>query len=85
MTERNLRDDFAMAALSGLLSSSENVTDILGVARKHGGNMATVASDIAYEIADAMLEARKPDPLGRDSRGVTQGMRDYLAKGGAKQ
>lgn len=85
MTERDLRDDFAMSALTGLLSSTEAVTDFCAMARRNGGNLAKVSASIAYEIADAMMEERKPDPLGRDARGVTQGMRDYLAGGDVRK
>lgn len=43
-----LRDQFAMAALTGLLA--------------HEACAATEASECAYRYADAMLEARKVQP-----------------------
>lgn len=85
MTERTLRDDLAMSALTGMLASAKNVTDILGAAKRTGRDFEKVVASIAYEIADAMLEERKPDPLDRDARGVTKGMRDFLTKGGVKK
>ena len=48
-TELTLRDMFAMAALNGLLSTDE------GQAVEHWSNC-----EAAYELADRMLEARKP-------------------------
>jgi len=65
-----LRDEFAMAALTGFLANP-NLTS--------AGDLQSAES--AYIWADAMMKAREPDPLGRDASGVTPGMRDYLAKG----
>ncbi len=48
-TSITLRDQFAMAALSGMLASSMSVA----------GNPAMKFSQYAYEYADAMLEARE--------------------------
>lgn len=81
MDERTLRDDFAAAALIGLLAEGHTFGAILAVAERANGNSATTAAELSYEFADAMMKARvvAPDPLGRDERGVTQGMRDYLA------
>ena len=78
MNDLTIRDHFATAALTGLLSSAENVTDILGAAKRSGRDLAQVSASISYEIADAMIEARKPDPLGRDADGVTARFREYL-------
>lgn len=46
-SERRLRDDFAMAAITGFLADE-------GVDTLH-----TFVSKYAYELADAMMEARK--------------------------
>lgn len=64
-----LRDAFAMAALTGLAGASwskDKDMDRLAI--------------MCFEMADAMMDARAPDPLERDRRGVTRGMRDYLAR-----
>lgn len=79
VTDLTIRDAFAIAALTGLLSSADNVTDIMAVATKNNRNIAAVGADISYEIADAMIEARKPDPLGRHADGTTARFRNYLA------
>lgn len=80
-SDRTLRDDFAIAALIGLLAEGRTFSAIIGVAEKANSNAATTAAELSYDFADAMMKARvvTPDPLGRDARGVTQGMRDYLA------
>ena len=49
----NLRDEFAMAALTGLLTRG---------AHDHDKRERRRYYDLAYEIADGMLEARKPKP-----------------------
>lgn len=46
--DQELRDQFAMAALTGSLTSDPDEAE--GMAR------------MAYQLADAMLEARKPQP-----------------------
>jgi hypothetical protein len=48
MNEQDLRDCFAMFALNGILGSS------------NGDYMLTDVAETAYSVADAMLEARKP-------------------------
>ena len=83
MTERTLRDDFAIAALTGILAGDDSLLAISRITQKSGGRPSEFAAGLAYEIADAMLEERKPDPLDRDARGVTKGMRDFI--GGAKR
>lgn len=50
MEEDELRDKFAMAALTGIVSSQENM---------FGFNPERVAKK-CYEFADAMLRIRKP-------------------------
>jgi hypothetical protein len=45
-----LRDQFAMAALTGMLSTDDRTAD---------GNYSIFYARLAYEVADAMLEARK--------------------------
>jgi hypothetical protein len=47
VTEKNLRDEFAMAALPALISDPDSVAYPIGHAK------------LAYEYADAMMEARK--------------------------
>lgn len=66
MTEVTLRDEFAVAAVPALIALAFEPQKV---------------GEWAYAIADAMLAARQgpPDPLGRDERGVSAGMRDYLA------
>jgi len=50
MTDQDLRDCYAMFALVGLLM--------------RGNNKLIEIPDGAYEMADAMLEARKPKDVG---------------------
>lgn len=53
----NLRDQFAMSALQGLLANPFDVDELTGDAIKHFAGMS-------YEYADAMLEARKDKTNG---------------------
>ncbi len=53
MPTPNLRDQFAMAALTGLLMRGAHDHD------KRDGHRYY---ELSYEIADGMLEARKPKP-----------------------
>ena len=53
-----LRDQFAMAALMGMLSSKEGADAAAAGAASRGITSGTFAAMIAYEQADAMLEAR---------------------------
>jgi len=46
VTERTLRDEFAMAALTGIMSRHDNL-------------MPETVAEIAIRYADAMMEARK--------------------------
>lgn len=64
-----LRDAFAMAALTGV-AGAEWPKD------KDMDRMAIMC----FDMADAMMNAREPDPLRRDRNGVTPGMRAYLAR-----
>lgn len=45
----SLRDQFAMAALTSMLSTPQNLTDVT----------AKIAADWSYKIADAMMKARE--------------------------
>lgn len=58
MNENDLRDCFAMFALHGLLPDFKGVYE--------PNNMERLTS-LAYQTADAMLEARKP----REEAGIT--------------
>lgn len=51
--QKTLRDEFAMAALTGLMSE-----DIYTVAIKTGKPIPDFCASMAYEIADAMLKQR---------------------------
>ena len=51
MNEQDLRDCFAMFASVGLLL-------------KHGDGYVAKIAEKSYEVADAMLEARKPKDVG---------------------
>jgi len=55
----SLRDWFAGHALVGLLSSRESQLALYRDASKEGKDSADYASEAAYEMADAMLTARK--------------------------
>lgn len=57
-----LRDQFAMAALTGILSITG------GMAEGERGTIPAFVSDLAYETADAMMEARKPKPSADKGR-----------------
>lgn len=50
-----LRDEFAMAALTGLLAYSSNE----GTGNYHNNSDAPGVAGAAYDYADAMMEARK--------------------------
>ena len=52
VTEKNLRDEFAMAALTGLLANPKLAPTILNKG-------PSWFDDNAYAFADAMMEARK--------------------------
>lgn len=56
-----LRDEFAMAALTGLCADSPGLLAAVRDARSHNLNdsISDIAAAVAYEMADAMLEARK--------------------------
>lgn len=58
---KTLRDEFAMAALSGILSSKDMVIAIREVARPMGRGPVESVAGVAYEYADAMLKARLGD------------------------
>jgi hypothetical protein len=51
---KNLRDEFAMAGLTGVMANT-------GHAQAAGGNSASIAK-ACYSLADAMMEARKIKP-----------------------
>ena len=51
MNDQDLRDCFAMFASVGLLL-------------KHGDGYVAKIAEKSYEVADAMLEARKPKDVG---------------------
>lgn len=57
--EVELRDRFAIAALSGLLAHTDSVMALSDVAKNTLKPTAKLAAELAYEIADAMMEARK--------------------------
>ena len=47
VTEKNLRDEFAMAAMTGLMAINPAKDSLKGIA------------EFSYVVADAMMEARK--------------------------
>ena len=53
-----LRDYFAAAALTGLVSSPEGLVGMREVGKGYGMQVAEYAASVAYEMADAMLAAR---------------------------
>ena len=55
MNEQDLRDCFAMFAMLGLMTQGQNEIEYF--------------PENAYDIADAMLKARKAEP--EDERGIT--------------
>ena len=58
--ERTLRDEFAMAALPGLLVRS-SPQSLLDVSKEYNINPSKALAIMAYEHADAMLRARGGD------------------------
>jgi hypothetical protein len=58
-TGMSLRDYFASHALAGLLSDHKGYVASMDVARNAGINTADQISAECYELADAMIEARK--------------------------
>lgn len=60
MEGKTLRDEFAMAALTGFCANQSSLKEQLSFFRKNGGIEPQQALVIAcFAIADAMLEARK--------------------------
>ena len=53
-----LRDYFAAAALTGLVSTPESMTGMREVGKAYGMQVADYAASVAYEMADAMLAVR---------------------------
>lgn len=47
-----LRDEFAMAALTSMLSTPQSLTEVT----------AKIAADWSYKVADAMMKARENEP-----------------------
>jgi hypothetical protein len=61
--ERGLRDQFAMAALTGNLACETEGFMIRGNDTK---TRPQLLAEDAYDIADAMLAAREPKPVDKD-------------------
>lgn len=66
-----LRDRFAMAALTGMLSDIENMVALGGAAATRGVDKRQHVADVAYSFADAMLAAREKgvDPSSTPPKG----------------
>lgn len=58
-TDKELRDRFAMAALTGLLAQTDSALALKTASKGTSKTTARYAADLAYELADAMIEARK--------------------------
>lgn len=58
-TDSELRDRFAMAALTGLLAQTGSVLALKTASGGTSKTAAQYAADLSYELADAMMEARK--------------------------
>lgn len=59
----DLRDDFAMAALQGIMvstSTQDAKRELMIESQKAGASLPDYIADISYRMADAMLAARKP-------------------------
>ena len=54
-----LRDRFAMAALTSLMAHPDSVMALREVSKDTRKPAAKLTAELAYEIADAMMEARK--------------------------
>lgn len=54
-----LRDYFAAKAMQGMCASTEYMLEARDTATARGSQVASVVAVSAYEVADAMLEARK--------------------------
>lgn len=61
MSIKRLRDEFAMAALTGLLSSESCPNESMG--SSYISYTAEQAARISYNIADAMLEEREASEI----------------------
>ena len=59
--EKTLRDEFAMAALQGLLSATDIHLEF--IIEKGNGSFYLGCAKESYEFADAMVEARQPDVM----------------------
>ena len=54
-----LRDYFAAAALTGLVSTPESMAGMREVGKAYGMQVMEYAANVAYEMADGMLSARE--------------------------
>jgi hypothetical protein len=91
----SLRDFFAAQVIGQCLAMTTGEAARL-VVKYHDSDGAKAAAVVAYRVADAMLRARKPDPIRplRDIAAqnsadpvlanIEQGVRDGLRKGGAQ-
>ncbi len=61
----NLRDQFAMAALTGLLTDKDNMP-VSSMSRAVSREVYNGLSEKVYLLADAMLRAREDDPFASD-------------------
>ena len=53
-----LRDYFAAAVMTGLVSTPESMTGMREVGKAYGMPVMEYAANVAYEMADGMLAAR---------------------------
>ena len=57
--EKTLRDEIAIAAMQAFLSNKEALSIIVDVSKEDDDKIPELICDMAYEMANYMLEARK--------------------------
>lgn len=62
MSDMTMRDQFATAALTGVLANEATQKALLSIAEQQEAHTAKVVAQLCYEYADEMLKARQPNP-----------------------
>lgn len=65
MSDMTMRDQFAMAALTGIIASDSTDKAITALSVREGQSAVFLTSTYAYELADAMMKARQAQGEGK--------------------